>query len=128
MYKFERVLNMDVDKAYGKLSQGLKEKGYVILSYVDVKEIIKNKFNEDFPGYYILDVCKPAAAKELITRNEEYGLFLPCKIVISGIGVSAKISMLMVSEMAQKHLQDSPEHAKKYEDELVGVINSIDSP
>ena len=49
MYKFERILNMDVDKAYGKLSQGLKEKGYVILSYVDVKEIIKNKFNEDFP-------------------------------------------------------------------------------
>lgn len=125
MYKYERNLEIGAEKAFGAVSKQLKESNYVILSYVDVKEIIKNKFGEDFPFYFILDVCKPAAARELISRNHDYGLFLPCKIVIRGNGDNSVVSMLRVSEMAESHLSDSKEHALKYEEELIAALESI---
>ncbi len=125
MYKFERELDIGAEKAFGAVSKKLKEFEYVLLSYVDVKEIIRNKFGEDFPFYFMLDVCKPAAARELITRNQDYGLFLPCKIVIAGDESSSKVMMLRVSEMAETFLSEDRKYALKYEEELVEVLNSL---
>lgn len=125
MYKYERELNMSAEKAFGEISKNLKETGFVLLSYVDIKEIIHNKFGEDFPYYFLLDVCKPAAARELIGRNRDYGLFLPCKIVIEGDETKCKMKLLRVSEMAEKHLDESKEYALKYEEELVSAIEKI---
>ena len=125
MYKFEREVDIDVDKSFLKISQNLKEKGFVVLSYVDVKEIIKNKFGEDFPGYYILDVCKPAAARELISSNSDYGLFLPCKIVIEGKGKGSMVKMLLVSEMAKSYLGEDTSRPRSYEKELEEVLSGI---
>lgn len=125
MYKFEREIDLDLDKAFLKVSQNLKDKGFVVLSYVDVREIIKNKFGEDFPGYYILDVCKPAAARELISSNHDYGLFLPCKIVIEAEGTKSRIKMLLVSELASTYLNEDVSRPKSYEEELKEVLNSL---
>lgn len=125
MYKYERDLGIGIDKAFLKVSQNLKEKGFVVLSYVDVKEIIKNKFGEDFPGYYILDVCKPAAAKELISSNRDYGLFLPCKFVIEGDEEKSTVKMLIVSEVASKYLDVDPSKPKNFEAELKEVIDTL---
>lgn len=125
MYKYERAVDLSLDKAFLKVSQSLKDNGYVVLSYVDVKEIIKNKFGEDFPGYYILDVCKPAAARELISSNHDYGLFLPCKIVIEGDESGSTVKMLLVSEMAENYLKEDPTRPRSYEAELKAVINKL---
>lgn len=125
MYKFEKDLGISAEKAFGMISKNLKDTGYVLLSYVDVKEIIRNKFGEDFPYYFMLDVCKPAAARELISRNQDYGLFLPCKIVIAGDQEKSKVMMLRVSEMAETHLGDSREHALKFEEELVEMLKNL---
>lgn len=125
MYKWERQLDIGAEKAFGLISKQLKESNYVLLSYVDVKEIIKNKFGEEFPFYFMLDVCQPAAARELISRNQDYGLFLPCKIVIAGDEKSSRVMLLRVSEMAKIHLSESPESALKYERELIEALESI---
>lgn len=125
MYKYERDLDISIDKAFLKVSQNLKEKGYVVLSYVDVKEIIKNKFGEEFPGYYILDVCKPLAAKELISSNRDYGLFLPCKFVIEGDESKSTVKMLLVSEVVSKHLDVDASRPRSFEAELREVIDSL---
>ncbi len=126
MFKFERAVELDVDKAYVKVSQKLKDAGFVVLSYVDIKEIIKNKFDEDFPGYYILDVCKPAAAKELISSNHDYGLFLPCKVTLESMDDGkTMVKMLLVSELAEKYLDADPSRPRAYEAELRDALNAL---
>ncbi len=125
MYKFERIVDLDTEKTFLKISQKLKEIGFALLSYVDVKEIIKNKFGDDFPVYYILDVCKPEAARELIGRNHDFGLYLPCKIVIEGDGKRSKIKMLLISELAQKYIDEDPGRPRFYENELRMALESI---
>lgn len=126
MFKLEREVDLDIDKAYLKVSQKLKDAGFVVLSYVDIKEIIMNKFGEEFPGYYILDVCKPAAARELISSNHDYGLFLPCKVTLETKSEGkTTIKMLLVSELAEKYLGADPARPKAYESELREALNSV---
>ena len=126
MFKFERVIELDIEKAFLKVSQKLRDAGFVVLSYVDIREIVKNKFGEDFPGYYILDVCKPAAARELISSNHDYGLFLPCKVTLESKGNGKTVvKMLLVSELAEKYLNADPSRPKAYESELIGALNAL---
>lgn len=125
MYKFERELDLGIDKAFLKTTQLLKEKGYVVLSYVDVSEMLNKNFGDDFPGYYILNVCKPEAARKMIPSNHDYGLFLPCKIVIEVSGERSILKMLLVSELASEYLKVDPSVPAGYEKELIEVLNSL---
>lgn len=125
MYKFERELDMDVDKAFLRTNQVLKEKGYIVLSYVDVKEMFDKNFGEDFPGYYILNVCKPSAAKNMIPTNHDYGLFLPCKVVLEANGDKSKLKMLLVSELVSEYLDVDAAVPKSYETELIEILKEL---
>ncbi len=125
MYKFERELDLEIDKAFLKTTKDLKENGYVVLSYVDIKEILNKNFGEDFPGYYILNVCKPAAAKEMISSNPDYGLFLPCKVVLTENEGKTTLKMLIVSELASTYLKEDPSLPQKYEEELIGILEKL---
>lgn len=122
MLSYERMVKGDVENTFGSLSAKLKEQGYIVLSFVDVKEILTKNFGGEHPGYYILNVCKPPAARDLIGENEDYGLLIPCKIVLIEKGDSTKIEMMRVSELAQKYLGSDGKTAEKYEEELIAVI------
>jgi uncharacterized protein (DUF302 family) len=125
MYKYERTLQIGIDRVFLDLTNALKKIGFAVLSYVDLKEIMKNKLKEDFQGYYIMEVCKPSAAKELVTLNHDYGLFLPCKIVLDEKGSNeTTVKMLLVTEMASSFLNGGNE-AEKYQRELISAIESI---
>lgn len=125
MFKYEKIVKLGIDRVFLNISNALKERGFAVLSYVDVKEILKNKLNRDFAGYYIMEVCKPSAANELISINHDYGLFLPCKIVLDETGKDeTTIKMLLITEMAEKYLNEGSE-AEKYQDEIVSAIESL---
>jgi uncharacterized protein (DUF302 family) len=125
-YKFERVISDSVDKVFSRLSQRLKDSGYVILSIVDVRETLSNSgLDKNFKPFYILDVCKPKAAHLLIGSNDEYGLLLPCKIMLTSKNSGTVVEMLKVSELASRYLNENREMAAQFEKELISAINSI---
>ena len=125
-YKFERVIPDSVDKVFARLSQRLKDAGYVILSLVDVKETLSNSgLDKNFKPFYILDVCKPKAAQLLIGSNDEYGLLLPCKIMLTSNGSGTVVEMLRVSEIASHYLNEDRGKAAQFERELISAIDSI---
>ncbi|WP_393972114.1 DUF302 domain-containing protein [Oxyplasma meridianum] len=124
-YSFEMELNEDVEEVYGKIFKALKGNSWILLSYVDAKQIIENNFHENFPPYYILNVCKPIAAKELLTENMDFGLFLPCKVIVYKTEKGTKISVLRVSAMDREHLGGKGTIAEKYENDLIALIKGI---
>ncbi len=125
MYKYEKEVSVSPEKVFGDLSAELKKYGFVVLSYVDVRDIVRRKLNEDFPYYFILDVCKPKAAKEMITKNSDYGLLLPCKVVITGTPERSTISMLRISEVAEEYLHEPRGNSLTYEEEIIRAIESL---
>lgn len=125
MYKFETVTEKNIDKVFLELGNRLKEKGYAVLSYVDLKQILKEKLGSEFHGYYILEVCRPTAAMELISKNSDYGLFLPCKIVIEEMASGkTSIKMLLVTEMASEFLKEGND-AEEFQAEIIEVVKKI---
>lgn len=125
MFSYERMVDLDVENTFGKLSAKLKEESYILLSYVDVKEILTKNFGGENPGYYILNVCKPQAARDLIGENEDMGLLLPCKIVLVEKGDKTRVMMLRVSEVSKNYLGSNGKKAEEYEEELISVIEKL---
>ncbi|MCL4329888.1 MAG: DUF302 domain-containing protein [Candidatus Thermoplasmatota archaeon] len=116
---------MDAEKTFSKLRNLLKERGFVILSFVDVQEIMKSAFSEKFNPYFILEVCNPAAARELIGLDHDFGLLLPCKVVLDQQGSETTVSMLRVSEMAGVTMGTHASEPVKYEDEIISAIDAL---
>ncbi|MHB8361772.1 MAG: DUF302 domain-containing protein [Thermoplasmataceae archaeon] len=124
MYSYEHDYEYDAEKMFGIITKNMKENGYVTLSYVDVKQILESNFQEKFKKYYILNVCKPIAAKELLSEDERMGLFLPCKITISETKSGSHVSFLRVSKLAKDYLNVESK-AKKYEEEMISILEKI---
>ncbi len=125
MISYERIIEANVEDTFGRISEGLKEEGYVLLSFVDVKEILTKNFGGTNKGYYILNVCKPQAAKELIGENEDYGLFLPCKMLLIEKENKTRVVIMRVSELARKYLGSDGAKVSGYEEELISLINRL---
>lgn len=124
MFSYEKDYNADTDETYGKISRALKAGGYIILSYVDMKQILESNFKDEFKKYYILNICKPVAAKEIMAQDERMGLFIPCKMSIFATDRGSHVSLLRVSEMAKDYLHEES-RVKKYEDEVISILDSI---
>ncbi len=124
MYSFEKTYNKGAEAIFGELHRKLKEKDMVILSYIDVKEIF-SKMKEDIEPYYILDVCYPPAAVELIHENVDIGAFIPCKIVIIQKGDKTKVLMPKPSVQSREYLGTDGKIAEKYENIIIGVLEEL---
>ncbi|MHB1471875.1 MAG: DUF302 domain-containing protein [Thermoplasmataceae archaeon] len=124
-YVFEMNLDEDTETVYGKIFKAIKEKSWILLSYVDAKQIIEKNFGETFPPYYILNVCKPIAARDLLGENMDFGLFLPCKITVYKTQKGTKVSVLKVSKMDKDHLGGEGTTAEMYENELIEILKKI---
>lgn len=124
-YSYHRTVKISADKCFARISSMVKETGFVLLSYVDMQEIMRKNFSDEFHPYYILEVCKPAAAREMIGINEEYGLFLPCKIVIDERNGVTELMLARVSRQSADYLSADPSVARKYEDELTRLLEKV---
>jgi len=69
----------DVNNA---VRESLKEKGFGILTEINVKDALKEKLNVDFRRYLILGACNPPFAHQALSAELEIGLLLPCNVVI----------------------------------------------
>jgi uncharacterized protein (DUF302 family) len=126
MYSYEKIFNKDAEEIFGRIHKLLKEANWLILSYVNVKEIF-TKMNKSIDPYYILDVCSPPAAVELIHDNEDIGAFIPCKVVLIQHGKETKLIMPKPSVLSKEYLDTDGKVAEKYEEALIEILERIDS-
>jgi len=124
MYSYEKTVEKSAEDTFGDLHKVLKKENWIILSYIDVKEMFK-KMNKEIEPYYILDICYPPAAPELIFDNPDIGAFIPCKIVLIQNGNKTRILMPKPSVQAKDYLNSNGEIAKKYEDMLIDILDKL---
>ena len=126
MYSYEKTFNKDAEEIFGIIHKMLKEANWLILSYVDVKEVF-TKMKTELEPYYILDVCYPTAAVDLIHDNEDIGAFIPCKVVLIQHGKNTKLIMPKPSVLSKEYLSTDGKVAEKYEKALIEILDKIDS-
>jgi len=81
-YGFSKKVDFSFEEAIKYVTDALKEKGFGILTEIDVKETLKNKLDVDFKPYKILGACNPPFAYKSLQQEEQIGLMLPCNIIV----------------------------------------------
>ncbi len=93
-YTLNRLLpDTDMATAEERTRAALTDKGFGVLTEIDVKATIKTKIDKDRPGYKILGACNPNMAYQAIGLEPRLGAMLPCNVILrevdGGIEVSA---------------------------------------
>lgn len=81
-YGFGKIVSMSVEQAETRVTETLKEKGFGILTRIDVAATLKQKLGAEMPPYVILGACNPPLAHQVITAEPEVGLLLPCNVIV----------------------------------------------
>lgn len=81
-YGFSKTVDMTYEQTIEKVTAELKKEGFGVLTFIDVKETLKQKINVDFKKYAILGACNPPIAHKALQEEEELGLLLPCNVIV----------------------------------------------
>lgn len=92
-YHFSKILDRPFEQAIADVTEALKERGFGVLTTIDVKETLKKKIDVDFRPYTILGACNPGFAHQALQIEDKIGTMLPCNVVVQqadgGVEVSA---------------------------------------
>lgn len=126
-YYYSRKIEGTIDQLVEKITEGLKEEGFGILSDINIKDLFKQKIDVEFRPYRILGACNPVFSNKAITAEERVGLMLPCNFVVQEMGdglidvsvVDPVVSMSVIDNNALKDI------ASKVRDKLIFVVDGL---
>lgn len=76
------TLQTSFDDAVGRTREVLAQKGFGVLSEIDVKATLKAKLGKDMEDYLILGACNPQFAHQAVKIYPQIGVLLPCNVVV----------------------------------------------
>src|SRR5450631_4135382 len=81
-YYLARTLPLAFDEAVNRVTAALKEKGFGVLTDIDVQATLKTKLGVDTPKYRILGACNPGFAHQALQLENKLGVLLPCNVIV----------------------------------------------
>ena len=72
-YYVSTVLQTSFDEALARVTEGLKQEGFGILTEIDVSATLKKKLDVEFRPYRILGACNPPFAYQALQAEEKIG-------------------------------------------------------
>ena len=85
-YYFAKTLQMPFDQAVQHVTDALANKGFGVLTTIDVRVTMKKKLDVDFRPYTILGACNPQFAHRALQAENKIGTMLPCNVIVQEIG------------------------------------------
>lgn len=113
----------DVDK---RTRAALADKGFGVLTEIDVAATMKKKLDADMPGYIVLGACNPRMAYGAIGIEPRVGAMLPCNVILrevaGGVEVSAVDPVASMQAIKNPALMSVAEQVRDLLAEAVAAI------
>ena len=106
-YHFTKTLDIPFDRAIEKTTAALKERGFGVLTTIDVKDTLKKKIGADFRPYTILGACNPGFAHKALQAEPMIGTMLPCNVIVQQ-GADGKVQVSAVDPIASMAAIENP--------------------
>ena len=126
-YTIDRIISdADFDEVDARTRKALADKGFGILTEIDVKATMKKKIDVDMDSYRILGACNPNMAYQAIGMEPRVGAMLPCNVILRQIDRGVEVSAIdPVASMQAIRNDDLHAVAGQVRDMLATVINAI---
>jgi len=107
-YYFSKTLDVEFDEAVERVTAGLKQEGFGILTDIDVKATLKKKMDIDFRKYRILGSCNPPFAHKALLAEDKIGLMLPCNVIVQETS-DGKTEVAAIDPVASMSAVENPD-------------------
>ena len=81
-YYISKTVDRPFETVVADVTARLKEKGFGLLSDIDVQATLKSKIGVETPKYRILGACNPRFAYEALKVEDKLGVMLPCNVIV----------------------------------------------
>jgi uncharacterized protein (DUF302 family) len=116
-YTFNRIINDGSFKAIEERTRtALADKGFGVLTEIDVTETLKKKIGAEIMPYRILGACNPNMAHQAIEMEPRVGAMLPCNVILRQVKGVVEISAInpvaSMSAIDNKELKNVAEQVR----------------
>jgi len=126
-YYFSTILDCGFEEAESKAIVALKEKGFGMISEIDMRQKLNEKLGVEIQKYKILGMCNPGFAYKALQAEEKIGTMLPCNVLVIDKG-NGKTEIVAVNPLASMMSIQNPalgELAAEVTEILRGIINGM---
>jgi uncharacterized protein (DUF302 family) len=109
-FHFTKRLRVPFETAISQVTEALKQRGFGILTEIDVQQTLKKKLDVDFRPYRILGACNPPLAYQALQAEDKIGTMLPCNVIVQDVG-NGMIEVSAVDPVASMAAIDNPKLA-----------------
>ena len=125
-YAFRKTLDASFDDAVERVTAALAERGFGVLTTIDVRATMKKKLDAEMKPYTILGACNPKLAYEALTHEPLIGAMLPCNVVVrqadEGVEVAAVDPVASMQAVENPELGATAERVREMLREMVDSL------
>ena len=108
-YYISKKTDLGFEEAVNKVTAGLQEEGFGVITEINVRDTLKKKLDLDFRPYVILGACNPHYAHRALELDDKIGALLPCNFVVQEMEGGAEVFAMNPRETMGKLLGDEIE-------------------
>jgi len=81
-YYFSKTVHLPFDRTIAKVTAALAERGFGVLTTIDVRQTMKKRLDVEMSPYTILGACNPTFAHQALEAEDKIGTMLPCNVIV----------------------------------------------
>ena len=122
-YYFNKTIKGTFEEVIEKVTEGLKEEEFGILTEIDVTATLRKKLDVDFKKYRILGACNPPYAHKALQAEDKIGTMLPCNVIVQEVEEGV-IEVEAVNPMASM-MSVNNKQLMKIADEITAKLKNV---